>query len=48
MGTGLYSYEDDNRITPFGKFIRKTSLDEFPQLFNVIKGDMSFVDQDLL
>ena len=43
MGTGLYSYEDDNRITPFGKFIRKTSLDEFPQLFNVIKGDMSFV-----
>ncbi|AEW87301.1 sugar transferase [Flavobacterium columnare] len=43
MGTGLYSYEDDFRITPFGKFIRTTSLDEFPQLLNVLKGDMSFV-----
>jgi lipopolysaccharide/colanic/teichoic acid biosynthesis glycosyltransferase len=43
MGSGLYSYADDKRITPFGKFIRRTSLDEIPQLFNVIKGDMSFV-----
>ena len=42
-GSGLYSYADDKRITPFGKFIRMTSLDEIPQLFNVIKGDMSFV-----
>ena len=34
---------DDQRITGFGKFIRKTSLDEIPQLFNVLKGDMSLI-----
>jgi lipopolysaccharide/colanic/teichoic acid biosynthesis glycosyltransferase len=35
--------ENDPRITPFGKFIRKTSLDELPQLWNILKGEMSFV-----
>jgi lipopolysaccharide/colanic/teichoic acid biosynthesis glycosyltransferase len=34
---------DQERLTKTGKFIRKTSLDELPQLFNVVKGDMSFV-----
>nr|WP_235952991.1 sugar transferase [Salipiger sp. PrR002] len=34
---------NDPRITPFGDFIRKTSLDELPQIFNVLKGEMTFV-----
>ena len=36
-------YENDPRITGVGSFIRKTSLDELPQLFNIIKGEMSFI-----
>lgn len=36
-------YENDPRITAVGKFIRKTSIDELPQLFNILKGEMSFI-----
>lgn len=38
-----YNSEDDPRLTQIGKFIRKTSLDETPQLLNIIKGDMSII-----
>lgn len=43
MGTGVYSFAGDPRITKVGRIIRKTSLDELPQLWNIIKGDMAFV-----
>ncbi|MGL4694354.1 sugar transferase [Enterococcus larvae] len=43
-GDGLFVFsENDNRITKVGKFLRKTSLDELPQLINVLKGEMSFI-----
>ena len=43
MDGPVFKIADDPRITRVGKFIRKTSIDELPQLFNILKGDMSIV-----
>ena len=42
-GSGVYSGKDDARVTRVGKIIRATSIDELPQLVNVLKGEMSFI-----
>lgn len=42
-GSGVYSDKNDTRVTRVGKFIRATSIDELPQLVNILKGDMSLI-----
>lgn len=43
LGPGLFNYKDDPRVTKVGRFLRNTSIDELPQLFNILKGDMSVI-----
>jgi len=42
-GGVVFSSPNDNRITPFGKFMRKTRIDEFPQFVNILKGEMAVI-----
>ena len=42
-GSGILNNREDKRVTTVGKFLRKYSIDEFPQFLNIIKGDMSFI-----
>lgn len=43
IGTGTITVRDDPRVLPIGKFLRKTKINELPQLLNILKGDMSIV-----
>lgn len=43
MGAGTVTLKNDSRVLPLGKFLRKTKLNELPQLFNIFKGDMSVI-----
>lgn len=43
QGSGVYSGKNDSRVTRIGKIIRATSIDELPQLFNILNGDMSII-----
>jgi lipopolysaccharide/colanic/teichoic acid biosynthesis glycosyltransferase len=43
LGSGTITIKNDPRVLPFGKFLRKTKINELPQLINILKGDMSFI-----
>jgi len=43
QGSGVYSGKNDSRVTRIGKILRATSIDELPQLINILKGEMSFI-----
>ena len=43
MGTGLFNFQNDPRVTKLGRFLRNSSIDELPQLLNILKGDMSVI-----
>lgn len=43
IGSGLITLKDDPRVLPVGRFLRKTKINELPQLLNVLKGDMSLI-----
>ena len=43
MGTGTVTVKDDPRVLPIGRFLRKTKINELPQLINIFKGDMSII-----
>jgi len=43
MGVGIYAEKDDPRYTKIGLILRKTSIDEIPQIFNILKGEMSLI-----
>ena len=43
MGTGVITLKNDPRVTPMGGFLRKTKINELPQIFNILKGDISLV-----
>ena len=46
MGTGTLTIQNDPRVLPIGKLLRKTKFNELPQLYNVLIGDMSLIDLD--
>lgn len=43
MGTGLFNFQNDPRVTKLGRFLRNSSIDELPQLLNILNGDMSVI-----
>ena len=43
MGTGIYTAKNDQRILPFGNFLRKTKINELPQIINILNGDINII-----